>query len=94
MSKYPIALAASLAAVLAAPAAAASVPAEARAVAHADLNLSSAAGRARLDRRINAAVRAVCGAGAPTDLRAASEIRLCRANALSRLAGPAVGATR
>ncbi len=61
------------------PAFAAPPAAETRIVSYADLNLSSAAGRDRLERRIGAAVNAVCGRAAPTDLNGLAQVDLCRA---------------
>ena len=56
-----------------------------RVVSYADLDLSSSAGRARLEQRINAAVRDVCGEAPSFDLarrRAVAECRVeTRANA-------------
>ena len=49
-----------------------------RAVSYADLDISGAAGQVRLDRRIDAAVRTVCGRAFPLDLGAVEEIRRCR----------------
>ena len=47
-------------------------------VSYADLNLASAEGRARLDRRIAGAARGICGSYAPADLRMASLVQACR----------------
>jgi len=86
MLKTSFALAAILAAALATPAIATPVAAGARSVAYADLDLASAAGRARLDQRIHAAVRAVCGTASPADLRGNDDVRACRAETLARIA--------
>ena len=91
MFKTPILLAASLltSATLLAGAAGpafAAPPAPAaqtRIVSYADLDLSSAAGRARLDQRIGAAVRAVCGRAAPTDLNGLVQVQACREETLA-----------
>ena len=91
MFKTPLLLAASLLAsatflagaagpALAAPPAAA---AQTRVVSYADLDLSSAAGRARLDQRVGAAVRAVCGRAAPTDLNGLAQVQACRDETLA-----------
>src|SRR3954471_2442301 len=87
MSKILFAFAA-LAAAAASPATA-SVPRDSatRIVRYADLDLSSAAGRARLDRRIGAAVRAVCGAE-PGDLRGDRDVRACRTAAFAQIVRP------
>lgn len=58
-------------------------PAATQAVTYADLDLSTAAGRDRLERRIGAAVRTVCGRAWPTDLRSVAEVRECRAETLA-----------
>ena len=66
----------------AAPAIAAPPAAQTRIVSYADLDLSSAAGRVRLDQRIGSAVRDVCGRAAPADLNAIAQVVACRAEAL------------
>jgi UrcA family protein len=48
-----------------------------RTVAYADLDLSSAAGRSRLERRIGAAVREVCGEATAFDLARRHAVRDC-----------------
>lgn len=91
MFKTPILLAASLltSATLLAGAAGpafAAPPAPAaqtRIVSYADLDLSNAAGRARLDQRIGSAVRAVCGRAAPTDLNGLAQVQACRDETLA-----------
>lgn len=88
MSKILLILASSLAAITASPAVAAPHNAGVRTVAYADLDLGSTAGRARLDQRVAAAVRAVCGQASPADLRGLAEIRACRAETLARVAAP------
>ena len=65
-------------AAFAAPVGAPAAP-ETRIVSYADLDLGAAAGRDRLDRRIAAAVRAVCGSVPPADLRGRAEVAACRA---------------
>jgi len=81
--------------------AAANVPHDAgtRIVRYADLDLASAAGRARLEQRIGAAVRAVCGLADPSDLRGGRAVQACRTDTLARVVRPApaasaVGATQ
>ena len=54
-----------------------------RVVSYADLNLASAAGRAVLDRRINAAVRDVCGHAYPIDLASVDQVLQCRQETLA-----------
>jgi UrcA family protein len=92
MSKTLFAFAALAAAITSAPAAAA-VPRNAGTaiVRYADLDLSAAPGRARLEQRIGAAVRDVCGSAAPGDLGTASAIRACRAETLAQVVRPAGG---
>ena len=67
----------------ASPALAAPPEAQTRIVSYADLDLSGAAGRARLQQRIDTAVRAVCGRAAPTDLNGLNAVQLCRAETLA-----------
>ena len=89
MFKTPLVLAASLLTAgtfltaAAAPAFAAPPAAQTRIVSYADLDLGSAAGRARLERRIDNAVRDVCGRAAPTDLNGLALVQLCRAETLA-----------
>ena len=62
-------------------AAAAASPARAessRIVSFADLDLTSPAGQAALDRRINSAVRQICGRSYPIDLQSHNQVRQCR----------------
>jgi UrcA family protein len=54
-----------------------------RIVSYADLDLSAEAGRARLEQRIRAAVRTVCGQASPTDLLGVHEVRTCRSETLA-----------
>lgn len=68
---------------LAAPAAAAPT----RVVSYADLNLASAAGRAALGARVDAAVRAVCGEATPIDLDGVRQVELCRDETLAAVNG-------
>ena len=92
MSKLILALAATLAAgFTAAPVQAAPRPPDVRIVSTAGFDLASPAGRARLDRRIAAAVRAVCGQASPADLRGRANIRACRADSFARLAAAGRG---
>jgi UrcA family protein len=51
-------------------------------VPHADLDLVSAAGRARLEARIRHVVADTCGQASPADLRGVNEVRRCRSDAL------------
>lgn len=52
-------------------------------VSYADLNLASAEGRARLDRRIAGAARSICGTYFPTDLRTFALVQDCREEAIA-----------
>jgi UrcA family protein len=70
-SLIPIVLIASLAA--ANPA-----QAESRTVSFADLDLTSPNGQAALDRRLENAVRQVCGSPYPIDLQSVNEVTRCR----------------
>jgi UrcA family protein len=90
MSRFLFAVAALAAAAGLSPAAA-SVPRDAgtRIVRYADLDLSSAAGRARLEQRIGAAVRAVCGDAAAGDLRSTLDAHACRAATAAHVVRPA-----
>jgi UrcA family protein len=54
-----------------------------RTVSYADLDLSSGAGRLQLDRRIQNAVRGVCGQAWPLDLNAVDGVRRCRVETLA-----------
>jgi UrcA family protein len=78
------------AAITASPVFAKPISPEVRIVTYADLDLSSAAGRNRLEHRIQAAVRDVCGEAASFDLARRHAVRACfaetRANV--RLPGP------
>lgn len=56
---------------------------ERRVVATADLDLSSAAGRAALDRRLARAAAQVCGKAADIDLAGRNAVRACRVEALN-----------
>ncbi|MGZ8349299.1 MAG: UrcA family protein [Allosphingosinicella sp.] len=62
-----------------------------RTVSYADLDLSTAAGRERLDRRIAAAVRDVCGKPSLVDLSGYSEMRACRTETLAQVNNQRVG---
>ena len=52
-------------------------------VSYADLNLASAAGRARLERRIAGAARSICGNYASNELRMFALVSECRADAIA-----------
>lgn len=47
-------------------------------IAHADLDLTSRSGVARLDERIRVAVREACGAASDADLEGKIQVRVCR----------------
>lgn len=66
-----------------------------RTVSYADLDLASEAGRDRLDRRIRAAVREVCGDATTFDLARRSAVRDCIAETRANVRLPAtVAGTR
>lgn len=65
---------------------------EVRIVSHADLDLSSSAGRARLERRIDAAVRDVCGEAASFDLARREAVRECVAETRANVRRPTAAA--
>jgi UrcA family protein len=52
-------------------------------VSYADLDLTNPEGIAKLDRRIQSAVRDVCGRAYPADLQSIHDVRRCRANSLA-----------
>jgi len=71
------------------PAFAKPITPEVRTVAYSDLDLSTAAGRTRLDRRIQAAVREVCGDTAPSfDLARRHAVRDCIAETRANVQVP------
>jgi UrcA family protein len=74
------------AALLAAPALAADPGARTAKVRHADLDLSTAQGRATLNRRIAAATEAVCGSYAGASVDEQDAIGRCRADARRQVA--------
>jgi len=86
MSKLLFALAA-VAAVTAVPAAANT--GSTRIVRYADLDLGSAIGRSRLDQRLQAAARDLCGTAAHRDLGGATAVRECTTATLAQIARPA-----
>src|SRR5688572_6651353 len=81
-------LAALAAATLGLAPAAAQDPAGARTIVirTADLDLTSRAGIAALDRRIGAAVRTACGAASDVDVEGKNDVRQCRADTLAAVA--------
>ena len=54
-----------------------------RTVSYADLDLTSPAGVAMLDRRIRGAIRQVCGRAFPRDLQSQIQVERCRAETLA-----------
>ena len=56
------------------------------AVQHADLDLNSRAGVAKLDRRIRAAVETACGTTSDFDVRGKNEVKRCRVDSLEAVA--------
>jgi UrcA family protein len=74
------------------PAFARPISPEVRTVAYADLDLSTAAGRTRLERRVQAAVREVCGEALPTfDLARRHAVRDCLAETRANVQLPQAG---
>ncbi|WP_299321527.1 UrcA family protein [Parasphingopyxis sp.] len=61
------------------------------AVSHADLNLANAADRNTLQRRINSAVREVCGTGYSFDPRSRNSARECQERTLESITIPMPG---
>ena len=74
------------------PAFAKPIAPEVRTVSYADLDLSTAAGRNRLEQRINAAVREVCGAIPSSDLARRHAVRDCIAETRANVRFPAASA--
>ena len=89
MSRILFALAALAASAPALPAAAAVNAPGTRIVRYADLDLSAPAGRARLEQRIVAAVRTVCGSASSADLAGAGDVQACRTATLASVIRPA-----
>ena len=84
MSKCLLTIAGAILAVSAWPSVAAQPNTVSVAVPMGDLDLSSDAGRNRLDRRIDAAVRFICGEEmSPSSLVEAAAVRRCRTGALA-----------
>ena len=85
-------IAGAILALLDSPSVAVPIEPPSRAVRIGDLDLSTEAGRIRLDRRIVAAVRAVCGQAWPLDPDAVAEMRRCRSETFARVASdPRIG---
>ena len=92
MSRILFLIAGAILALLDSPSIAAPVESPARSVSLGDLDLSTEAGRIRLDRRIVAAARNVCGRAWPMDPDAVAEMRRCRSETFARVAAdPRVG---
>ena len=86
MTRILFLISGALLSLLASPAVAAPFEAPSRTVRIADLDLSTTAGRIQLDRRIGAAVRAVCGRAWPTALGSVEEMRQCRSETFAQVA--------
>ena len=67
---------------------------EVRVVSYADLDVSTAAGQARLEHRIQAAVREVCGEAAGVDLTRRQAVRECIAETSANVRRPAPASAR
>ena len=75
-----------LTALIAAPVFAEPAPAQNKVIVRtSDLNLSTALGQRRLDRRLAHAVVDVCGVASTADLAGSNEVRRCRDDTASRL---------
>ena len=59
-------------------------PERSRVVSFADLDLASEAGQSKLDRRIRAAAKEVCGTASDADVEGKNDIRDCRADTYSQ----------
>jgi UrcA family protein len=53
----------------------------------ADLDLSSAKGQRALDRRLELAVKEVCGTASDVDIAGKNEVRRCRVDTLAKVTG-------
>ena len=71
------------------PAFAKPIAPEVRVVSYADLDVSTAAGQARLERRIQAAVRDVCGAAPSYDLARRQAVQECITETSANVQRPA-----
>ena len=71
------------------PAFAKPIAPQTRIVSYADLDLTTAAGQSRLDRRIEAAVRAVCGEATNFELARRQAVRECVAETRANVSRPA-----
>jgi UrcA family protein len=80
-------------ALTASPVFAKAVTPEVRVVTYSDLDLSSAAGRSRLEHRVEAAVREVCGEAASFDLARRHAVRECLTETRANVRLPAAPAT-
>ena len=76
--KSIISIAALVASSLSGPALAQEPPQRAEIVHYADLDLGTASGRAVLDQRVRAAVKAACGTASDADPEGKNEVRRCR----------------
>lgn len=86
MNKFVAMLAAAAAVAAGTPAAATDTATRTVKVRYADLDLSTRAGRATLDRRIDAALEQVCGSLGPTVNNEERVIATCRTEAAARIA--------
>ena len=92
MSRILFLIAGAILALLDSPSVAGPVEPPSRTVSLGDLDLSTEAGRIRLDRRIVAAARDVCGRSWPMDPDAVAEMRRCRSETFVRVvADPRIG---
>jgi|SRR6185503_20645813 len=92
MSRILFLIAGAILALLDSPSVAAPVEPPSRIVHLGDLDLSTESGRIRLDRRLVAAVRAVCGPAWPLDPADVVAMRRCRSETFARVAAdPRIG---
>ena len=80
-------------AVTASPVFAKAISPEVRIVSYADLDLTSAAGRSRLEHRIQAAVREVCGEAGASNLARRQAVRECLTETRANVRLPAAPAS-
>ena len=92
MSRILFLIAGAILALLDSPSVAAPIEPPSRTVRLGDLDLSTEAGRIQLDRRIVAAVRAVCGQAWPLNPYDVADRRRCRSETFARVAAdPRIG---
>ena len=83
MTKTAVVILGAFLTAMAAPAVASPLELRTEIVSIADLDLSSAAGRDRLERRVASAARRVCGWASPVDLKGFTRMRTCRSESFA-----------